>query len=319
MDEKNIQRFVMAQLSDFNKAYNEISNGHKEPGSHWMWYIFPQISGLGKSDISVYYSFDTLEEVQAYLNNSYLKNNLIKISEALLKCSDNVKEVFPFPDDLKIHSSMTLFHMIAPEITIFKNVLIKFWDGNLDPKTAEIVNNMKSFEKKDGTVEIKILQGDITKFIGDAIVNAANSSLLGGGGVDGAIHRAAGPELLRECYTLNGCNTGDSKITKGYNLPVKYVIHTVGPVFFEPEKDRCKSELESCYRTSIKLAIKNGVKSIAYPLISAGIYGYPKNEALQVAIEIIKLNAPDDMKVSIIVFDKEIWNIAQTNYPELCE
>ena len=150
-------------------------------------------------------------------------------------------------------------------------------------------------------MKIEIYQGDITKLAVDAIVNAANSSLLGGGGVDGAIHRAAGPELVAECRTLGGCPTGEARITRGYRLPAKHVIHTVGPVW-RGGSQREPELLASCYRSSFGLAVDHGIRSIAFPAISCGIYGYPIDEATAIAIAEARAFASTNPPVDRVIF-----------------
>lgn len=164
--------------------------------------------------------------------------------------------------------------------------------------------------------KIKIIKGDITKQACDVIVNAANSSLLGGGGVDGAIHYAAGPELFTECRTLHGCRTGEAKITRGYKLPARFVIHTVGPIYFEHTPSEAEALLTSCYKNSLNLAKEKDLKTIAFPLISAGVYGYPQRDAIRVAIETMKLHQDDFEEITLVLFGEREFGLAGENYPE---
>lgn len=185
-------------------------------------------------------------------------------------------------------------------------VLNPWKDSYYLPKVLiEMILDDKNLES-----EIKVVKGDITTFDGDCIVNAANSSLLGGGGVDGAIHRAAGPQLLEECKLLNGCQTGQSKITQGYNLKAKYVIHTVGPVYSGKHED--EHMLRDCYWNSLNLARQYDIHSIAFPAISCGVYGYPVEKAVPLVLKTVAdwLDANSDytMKISLYCFDEKTSN-----------
>lgn len=163
------------------------------------------------------------------------------------------------------------------------------------------------------TMRISLSRQDITTLSVDAIVNAAKNSLLGGGGVDGAIHRAAGPELLAECRNIGGCPTGEARITRGYKLPAKWIIHTVGPIW----RDGTRGEstlLASCYRNSLRLAVANQARTVAFPAISCGVYGYPINAAAQVAVDIIREFLANDTvtdEVTLCCFTDEIWQAYQ--------
>ena len=163
--------------------------------------------------------------------------------------------------------------------------------------------------------EIEIVRGDITKLEVDAIVNAANTTLLGGGGVDGAIHRAAGPELFAECRTLGGCLPGEAKITRGYRLPARFVIHTVGPIWRGGKHNEAKI-LADCHRNSLQLAIENEIKTIAFPAISCGAYGYPIQEAAQIALKTTRefLGSTQDVrKVIFVLWDADVYDAYRQN------
>ena len=166
-------------------------------------------------------------------------------------------------------------------------------------------------------MDIQVVRADITTLDIDAIVNAANSSLLGGGGVDGAIHRAAGPELLADCRTLGGCDTGDAKATRGYDLPARWIIHTVGPVW-QGGDSREPELLASCYRRSLEVADEIGARSVAFPAISTGVYGYPKEPAARIAVDTLRSAATGVTKALLVAFDpatEQLYGVLMRDAP----
>ena len=165
---------------------------------------------------------------------------------------------------------------------------------------------------------IDIIMGDITQLSVDAIVNAANNSLLGGGGVDGAIHRVAGPELLEECRGLKGCDTGQAKLTSGYQLPAKHVIHTVGPIWYGGEEGEAE-HLASCYSESLRLAEQHQLKSVAFPAISCGVYGYPAEQAAEIAIRTVMEEKSNDLPIIFCLFSEEMLSVYQRVFKGLSE
>ncbi|KAH9944847.1 hypothetical protein B0H21DRAFT_440938 [Amylocystis lapponica] len=177
-------------------------------------------------------------------------------------------------------------------------------------------SNHRHQSREDLLDRVSLYQGDITRIEVDSIVNAAKRSLLGGGGVDGAIHDAAGPNLLAECRTLDGCDTGDAKITKGYDLPSKHVIHTVGPIYSSRNADDKASQLRSCYSKCLDLAAQRSLKHIAFPSISTGVYGYPIEDATHIALDTVRsfLDTPDGDKLDRVIF--VVWSDADKHVYE---
>jgi O-acetyl-ADP-ribose deacetylase (regulator of RNase III) len=216
-----------------------------------------------------------------------------------------ILEIFRCPEEetyiTGVTSAIKLIMTIIPAAEV-PTVSLLYRINKLAPPAAPATATPKPF--KPFNDRIGLYRGDITKLQIDAIVNAANNSLLGGGGVDGAIHRAAGSGLLRECRQLRGCDTGSAKITGAYNLPCKKVIHAVGPIYDSNLVKECEEDLAGCYSTSLKLAVENECKSIAFSALSTGVYGYPSNDAAPVAIRTVKefLEGGDGDKLDKVVF-----------------
>jgi len=220
---------------------------------------------------------------------------------------------------LSVSSESEADESFVVRLSSIKTLSEFYGSGVLKAATPEKVRHQANPSLLD---RVSLFQGDITRMEVDAVVNAANRSLLGGGGVDGAIHAEAGPKLLEECRSLNGCLTGESKITRGYNLPASHIIHTVGPVYSSKDKEEKAELLESSYRTSLEVAVENDIRHIAFPSVSTGIYSYPIVDATRIALNTVRtfLESEDGNKIERAIFvvwsntDKEVYELLIPEY-----
>jgi O-acetyl-ADP-ribose deacetylase (regulator of RNase III) len=266
----------------------------------------------------------TEEELEALQENDNLNVSVQAVSDEQTM-TDWLPMFTSYESYHKGDMTTVMVHPIAELMAIaldigLAGVVIDPWDDyalNIPAESVASIMELATESADEG--DLTLIQGDITKMDVECIVNAANNTLLGGSGVDGAIHRAAGPELLEECRTLHGCKTGGAKLTKGYNLPADYVIHTVGPIYSGTLKD--ESQLFDCYWNSLDLAAENDIHTIAFPAISTGVFGYPKEEACSVAIDAVlewmSMNDDYGMKVTFCVHNNEDYATYRKHLDEI--
>lgn len=316
-----MNEFIMHENAQIEAA---IAAMRSEPSREFLAVLTESICmGINTNARLIIPVAEPQEEVDAATEDTKLSIRKVRLKDGrrALVAFTTLAELEKGEPSASMMQTLKLFLTSVSEMEDADGVVLNPWGTSYFLSKAYIATLLEFNEGFDPNRRVFFVEGDITQLDCDCIVNAANKTLLGGGGVDGAIHRAAGPELLEECRTLGGCETGEAKLTGGYNLKAKYVIHTVGPVYSGKPEDR--TLLESCYRNSLELAKANGIRSIAFPAISTGAYGYPMEEAAPIALSTVDAwlqdNSDCGMSVVFSCYDRSVCDLYAELYKAIEE